>query len=79
MTNYGEIKSYDGVKGNGMITPELGGEPLAFVKANLLNAATDPMPGQIFGYETQSVVGGRPQAIRLELDLKRDQARQQRG
>jgi len=39
MTQYGKIKSYDSNKGSGTITPERGGETIAFVKADLQQQA----------------------------------------
>ncbi|MFN4358737.1 cold-shock protein [Sphingopyxis alaskensis] len=66
MTNYGKINSYDSGKGAGTITPEKGGEALAFVKADLQQSAAEPKTGQRFGYETRQVGGGKPQAINLQ-------------
>ena len=43
MTHYGKIHSYDTGKGSGMITPEKGGDALAFSKADLKGDAAEPM------------------------------------
>lgn len=67
MTHFGKIKSYDTDKGRGMISPEKGGEPLAFVKADLQQEASEPKQGERFGYETRQVDGGKPQATKLSL------------
>lgn len=67
MSHFGKIKSYDTAKGSGMITPEKGGDPLAFVKADLNKQGEEPKAGERFGYETRQVDGGKPQATNLEL------------
>ena len=67
MSHFGQIKSYDTAKGSGMITPEKGGDPLAFVKADLNKQCDEPKTGERFGYETRQVDGGKPQATNLEL------------
>ena len=53
MSHFGNIKTYDTGKGSGTISPEKGGEPLAFVKADLHKDAAAPEQGQRFGYETR--------------------------
>lgn len=80
MTHFGKIKSYDTGKGRGMIAPEKGGEPIAFVKADLQQEAAEPKQGQRFGYETRQVGGGKPQAVNLQPQQgQREQAEQQQG
>jgi cold shock protein len=66
MTHYGKIHSYDTGKGSGMITPEKGGDALAFSKADLKGDAAEPKQGQRFGYETKQVSGAKAQATNLE-------------
>lgn len=82
MTNYGKIKSYDTAKGSGTITPEKGGEPLAFVKADLQQEAAEPQQGQRFGYDTKQADGGKHHAVNLQMeqgDTDRAQAETQQG
>ena len=81
MTHFGKIKSYDAAKGSGMITPEKGGEPLDFAKADLQQEASEPKSGQRFGYETRQVDGGKAHAINLRQQEQgqAEQARQQQG
>lgn len=67
MTHFGTIKTYDTDKGRGMIAPEKGGEPLAFVKADLQKEAAAPKAGERFGYETRKVEGGKAEATKLQL------------
>ena len=45
MTHYGKIKSYDSAKGAGMITPDKGGDALAFNKSDLQQQAQEPAGG----------------------------------
>ncbi|WP_100259035.1 cold-shock protein [Qipengyuania seohaensis] len=68
MTHYGTIKNYDSGKGEGMITPEKGGDVLHFAKADLKPESSAPQQGQRFGYETKQVGGGKPQAINLRQE-----------
>ncbi|MHA6333846.1 cold-shock protein [Qipengyuania sp. CAU 1752] len=68
MTHYGKIKSYDTCKGAGTITPEKGGEPLPFVKADLQQEAQEPKVDQRYGYETKQVDGGKQQAMNLQQE-----------
>ncbi|QKG71949.1 S1 domain-containing protein [Erythrobacter mangrovi] len=80
MSHYGNIKSYDANKGRGMISPEKGGEPIAFVKADLQQEAAEPKQGQRFGYETRQVDGAKPEAFNLQPQQgQREQASQQQG
>ncbi|AXK43621.1 cold shock domain-containing protein [Erythrobacter sp. SN021] len=87
MTHYGTIKSYDAGKGQGMITPEQGGDVLKFEKSDLKKESSAPQQGQRFGYETKQVGGGQPQAINLRQEEQgegqgakhRDQAKQQQS
>lgn len=80
MTHFGKIKSYDSGKGSGMITPEKGGEPLSFAKADLQQEAAEPKSGQRYGYETSQVDGGKTRAINLQPnDGQREQAEKQQG
>ncbi|MGV7122720.1 cold-shock protein [Sphingopyxis sp. 550A] len=77
MTYFGKIHSYDGSKGTGTITPDKGGENLAFVKADLQQEAAEPKAGQRFGYETRQVGGGKPQAINLQQEQGQPTEKQQ--
>lgn len=77
MTNFGKIKSYNSSKGCGTIAPERGGASLDFVKADLQQEAAEPKAGDRYGYETQQVDGGRPNAINLQQDSQHHQAQQQ--
>lgn len=77
MTYYGKINSYDSGKGAGTISPEKGGAPLAFVKADLQQEAAEPKAGQRFGYETRQVGGGKPQAINLQHEQDQSAGKQQ--
>lgn len=86
MTNYGKIKSYDTAKGSGMISPEKGGEPLAFAKADLQQQASEPKQGERFGYDTRQADGGKTHAVNLQMEQgesggnsQRDQAAKQPG
>lgn len=80
MTHYGTIKSYDSGKGSGTIAPEKGGEPLAFVKADLQQEAEEPKVNQRYGYETKQMNGGRPQAVNLQPEQgQRNQADNQQS
>ena len=87
MTHYGTIKSYDSGKGEGMITPEKGGDALMFAKSDLKAESTAPQQGQRFGYETKQIDGGKPQAINLrqeqqgggDQNKQQGQAKQQQG
>lgn len=86
MTHYGKIKSYDTAKGSGMISPEKGGEPLAFAKADLQQQASEPKQGERFGYDTKQADGGKTHAVNLQMEQgesggnsQRDQAAKQPG
>ncbi|MFN3747165.1 MAG: cold-shock protein [Sphingorhabdus sp.] len=80
MTQYGKIKSYDSNKGSGTITPERGGETIAFVKADLQQQAQEPKVDQRFGYETRQMGSEKPHAVNLQLQQgQREQAEQQKG
>lgn len=80
MTRYGKIKSYDSNKGSGTITPERGGETIAFVKADLQQQAQEPKVDQRFGYETRQMGSEKPHAVNLQLQQgQREQAEQQKG
>lgn len=80
MTQYGKIKSYDSNKGSGTITPERGGETIAFVKADLQQQAREPKVDQRFGYETRQMGSEKPHAVNLQLQQgQREQAEQQKG
>lgn len=68
MTHYGKIKSYDPGKGTGTITPEKGGDALAFVKADLQQEGQEPKVDQRFGYETKQVDGGKAHAVNLQME-----------
>ncbi|MGI9374599.1 MAG: cold-shock protein [Tsuneonella suprasediminis] len=80
MTHFGTIKSYDTSKGSGMISPEKGGEPLAFAKADLQQEAAEPKSGQRYGYATSQVAGGKARATNLQPEnAKQAQAENQQG
>ena len=80
MTNFGKITTYDSGKAAGTITPEAGGEPFMFAKADLKHPAEEPKVGQRYGYETKQTDGGKPQAINLQHELsQREQAENQKG
>ena len=81
MTQFGTIKSYDSAKGEGMITPEKGGDALPFVKADLQQEAAEPKSGQRYGYATSQVSGGgKARATSLQAENgKRAQAENQQG
>ncbi len=68
MTHYGKIKSYDTANGSGTIIPEKGGEPLAFVKADLQQQASEPKQGERFGYDTKQADGGKTHAVNLQME-----------
>lgn len=68
MTHYGKIKSYDSVKGEGMINPEKGGDALPFKKADLQQEAQAPRVDQRYGYETSEVDGGSKCATKLQQE-----------
>ena len=76
MTHFGKIMSYDSVRGRGSITPDRGGNPLAFVKADLQKDAEEPRIGQRYGYETSRVGGGETQAIRLRPEHEQSDTQQ---
>ena len=85
MAHTGTIKSYNAAKGNGMITPEKGGDALPFNKSDLQQQAQEPREGQHYGYETREVNGGKVHATSLQMeqgkpsnDVK-DQASKQQG
>lgn len=71
MTHFGTIKSYDAGSGVGTITPEAGGEPLGFVKADLRQTNEEPKVDQRFGYETAQIDGGKARAINLHSQRER--------
>ncbi len=85
MTHFGKIKSYDGDKGTGMITPDKGGDALPFRRKDLQQQAQEPSVDQRFGYETSEVNGGDKRAINLQLqqgegdNVREQQARAQQG
>lgn len=67
MTMHGQIKSYDSTKGVGTITPEKGGEALAFVRADLQEESQEPKANQRYSYETTQVDGGKTSAVNLKM------------
>lgn len=80
MTHFGKIKSYDTGKGTGTITPEAGGKPLAFAKADLQQEGEEPKVDQRFGYETAQMNGGEARAVNLQMQQgQREQAEKQQG
>ena len=84
MPQFGRISSYDIDRGSGTISPETGGAPLPFAKADLELGAQLPRFDQRYGYETSEVNGGNKRAIFLhpqpgEGDRQREQAIAQRG
>jgi CspA family cold shock protein len=68
MAHTGTIKSYDAAKGSGMITPEKGGDALPFNKSDLQQQAQEPREGQVYGYETREVNGGKAHATSLQME-----------
>ena len=68
MTHYGKIKSYDSAKGAGMITPDKGGDALAFNKSDLQQQAQEPRSGETYGYETRQINGGKAHATSLQME-----------
>jgi CspA family cold shock protein len=80
MAHYGKIKSYDSGNGAGMITPEKGGEPLAFAKADLQQQGQTPKVDQRYGYETSQADDGKMRATNLQQEQgQNEQASQQQG
>lgn len=80
MTHYGKIKSYDAAKGTGMITPEKGGDALAFNKSDLQQQAQEPRADQRYGYDTRQVDGGKAHAVNLQMEQgTRDSAANQQS
>ena len=85
MAYTGKIKSYDTAKGNGMITPEKGGDALPFNKADLQQQAQEPRSGESYSYETRQINGGKVHATDLQMeqgekqDNAKDQAKKQQG
>lgn len=71
MTHYGKIKNYDTDKGAGTITPEAGGDTIAFAKSGLQADSAAPQIGQRFGYETEDVVGGVMRAVNVRQDERK--------
>lgn len=67
MTMHGHIKSYDSTKGVGTITPEEGGEALAFVKAELREEGLEPKKGQRYSYEIKQLDGGKTCGVNLQM------------
>lgn len=49
-----------------MISPEKGGDSLAFVKADLQQGAQVPLADQRYGNHTRQDAGGKPQAFNLQ-------------
>ena len=72
MTHYGKIKNYDTDKGLGTISPESGGDTIAFAKSGLQPDCAAPQIGQRFGYETEDVVGGDMRAVNVRQDESRN-------
>jgi len=83
MTNFGKIKSYDGGKGTGMITPEKGGEALPFNKSGMKKEGHEPKLDQRYGYDVKHDDGGKSLAINLQpqtdADVRQQQASSQQG
>jgi CspA family cold shock protein len=85
MAHTGKIKSYDAAKGNGMITPEKGGDALPFNKSDLQQQAQEPRSGDAYHYETREVNGGKVHATSLQMEQgtgstsQKDQASKQQG
>lgn len=80
MTHYGKIKSYDSGKGAGTISPEKGGDALAFNKSDLQQQGQEPKVDQRYGYETKQVDGGTAHAVNLQMEQgQRKQAENQQG
>ncbi len=68
MTYYGKIKSYDSAKGAGMITPDKGGDALAFNKSDLQQQAQEPRADQRYGYDKRQIDGGKAHATNLQME-----------
>ena len=64
MAYYGHIAAFDSVGGVGSISPEDGGNPLAFASADLQRQDCEPEVDQRYCYETFEV-NGRKRAIKL--------------
>lgn len=80
MTHYGKIKSYDSAKGAGMITPDKGGDALAFNKSDLQQQAQVPKADERYGYETKQVDGGKAHATNPQMEAgTQDSAAQQQS
>lgn len=67
MTYFGKIKSYDTVKGAGMITPDKGGDALPFGRKDIEPQAQTPAIDQRYAYDTSNMDGAKTCAINLKL------------
>ncbi len=66
MKQFGTVKSFDEVKGQGSITPEKGGEDLRFERSELSwDPKTSPKTGQRLSYELGQK-DGQNTAVQLE-------------
>ena len=83
MTQYGKIKNYDSSVGKGRITPEKGGDLLAFRKSDLKDETTVPKPDERYGFDVKDEDNGKRYAINLHqqgnADIQQEQARVQQG
>ncbi|WP_394731033.1 cold-shock protein [Altererythrobacter sp. GH1-8] len=84
MTYYGKIKNYDSSSGKGRITPENGGDVLAFRKSDLADEAHAPEQGERYGYKVKDADNGKRYAIHLhqqgeQPNAAKEQAQAQQG
>ncbi|MEL6707546.1 MAG: cold-shock protein [Pseudomonadota bacterium] len=84
MTYYGKIKNYDSSVGKGRITPEKGGDVLAFRKSDLKDEANAPKQDERYGYDVKDADNGKRYAINLhpqtaESNEVKEQAGSQAG
>lgn len=84
MTYYGKIKNYDSSIGKGRITPENGGDTLAFRKSDLKDEASVPQLDQRYGYDVKDADNGKSYAINVHAQAETsntvmEQARNQAG
>ncbi|QIG53747.1 cold-shock protein [Altererythrobacter sp. BO-6] len=84
MTYYGKIKNYDSSIGKGRITPENGGDILAFRKSDLKDEDSAPQLDQRYGYDVKDADNGKRYAVNVHLQAEtantvKEQARNQAG
>lgn len=69
MAEFGKIKSFDTGSGNGWITPEKGGDALAFARADMQKKDVEPKADQRFGYDLKDE-GGKHHAVNLRMEAQ---------